>query len=100
MKRDTDRTKVVFRWFRNYGECIALFPQIAGCNQGWTCSSYMHVGQHSAADLQTVVAQTRLATPKEYRPLAKELRNREYRLDIQKRCTRYDLLIRIEDAKI
>lgn len=100
MKQDTHRTKVVFRWFKKYGECIALFPQIAGCNQGWTCSSYMHVGQHGAADPQTVVSQTRLTTPFERRPLIKELRGLGYRLDIRKRCTRHDLLVRIEDAKI
>ncbi len=100
MKRDTYKTKVVFRWYRKYDECIALFPQIAACVEGWSCSSYMHVGQHGAADPQTVVEQTRPATAFEKRPLVKELRQRGYRLDIRKRCTRHDLLIRMKDAKI
>lgn len=97
---DKYKTKVVFRQFRQDSECIALFPQTAADNQGWTCSSYMHVGQHGGADTDIVIQQTRPATRKEYTPLAKELRTRGYRLDIRKRCTRYDLQLRMKGAKI
>ena len=95
----TDKTKVVFRWYRRYGECIALFPQESADLHGFLCSSYMHVGQHGAADTYTVVAQTRLAKPKEYKELAKELRGRGYKLGIGKKCTRKDRQIRMENAK-
>ena len=100
MNRDPHKTKVVFRYFPAWSDCIALFPQIAGDNQGRTCSSYMHIGQHSGANPDCVVQQTRLATPMEYKLLAKELHQRGYRLDIRKRCTRHDLLVRMKDAKI
>lgn len=100
MKRDRHTTKVIFRWYQKDGECIALFPQMAMDYQGWLCSSYMHVGQHGSADPQVVVSQTRLATKLEYAALAKELRQRGYRLYIRKRCTKYDLLLRMKGAKI
>lgn len=97
-EREAATTKVVFRWYRRYGECVALFPQIAADNQGYSCQSYMHVGQHGAADPDCVVAQTRLATSEEYESLAKELRSRGYHLDIRKRCTRHDQAIRRESV--
>jgi hypothetical protein len=64
-------TPVVFRAFPQ-GEVIALFPAIAGgrCGQ---CSSYMHVGQHGAADYGHVISITRPAELDEYEPLLREL---------------------------
>ncbi len=100
MKRDIHKTKVVFRCFRDNGECIALFPQDTGDYHGYFCNSYMHVGQHGQADTEIVRDKTRLATPKEYAPLAKELRNLGYRLDMRKRCTRYDFNIRQKEVKL
>lgn len=94
---DKNMTKVVFRWYRT-DECIALFPQNAADVNGFTCGSYMHVGQHGAANIQLVVSRTRLATWEEYRLLAKELRQRGYRLDIRKRCTVYDRQVRLTEA--
>lgn len=101
IKQDTYKTKVVFRvWNDDVFGVIALFPQMAGDGRGLMCSSYEHAGQHGAADTHIVVRRTRLATPKEYRPLTKELKQLGYRLDIRKRCTQRDLLIRMENAKI
>ena len=80
---DREKTKTVFRVFSD-GEVIALFPQIAA---GWYCQSYMHVGQHGSADTGIVINQTRLATPKEYRTLLKELKQLGYNPKIMKRCT-------------
>lgn len=97
--RDKHKTKVVFRWYRKYGECIALFPQNPADLYGFMCNSYMHVGQHGGADPQIVVRQTRPATKKEYTPLAKELRQQGYRLDIRKRCTSTDRRIRMAEAR-
>lgn len=99
------KTKVIFRvWsdFTGHGrraesysnQVIAIFPQEAGAMSLDTCLSYMHVGQHSACGPQGLTQQLRLATPKEYRPLARELRRIGYRLDIRRRITRQDLEIR------
>ena len=82
MKKDKHVTKVIFRNLK--GQIIALFPEEPGDNSPYTCSSYMHVGQHGAASvsLSTIA---RLATPQEYKPLAKELEELGYRLQIIKR---------------
>lgn len=83
------KTKVVFRQFK--GEVIALFPrEPAECSNWHTCLSYVHVGQHSAADPWLVVSDSRPATPKQYAPLARELRRIGYQLTIGKRIARAD----------
>lgn len=87
---DKEKTKTVFRFYRDFKEVIALFPQIPADNQGWLCSSYMHLGEHGGADTFCVVRQTRPATLKEYRPLLKELKQLGYKPKIAKRCTLYD----------
>lgn len=63
---------VIFRIYRN-GDVIALFPEIACDTIGYNCQSYMQVGQHGAASPQIVINKTKLATPKEYAVLKKEL---------------------------
>lgn len=94
----TEKTRVVFRVWPN-GDVIALFPQIADSYDGRTCSSYEHIGQHSAADTFCVVRQTRLAKPKGYRELAKELKGFGYKLVVGKKCTARDREIRQNMAK-
>ena len=64
-------TKVIFRKF-NDGEIIALFPTLIGTNDPYTCSSYMHTGQHGSAT-PDIVSVTSLATPDEYAGLLSEL---------------------------
>jgi hypothetical protein len=89
----TTKTKVIFRI--DSQEVIALFPQDAGTMNAYTCSCYVHNGQHSSADPDLVIRQSKPATPKEYRPLAKELRRIGYRLHIVKRQNRSaDLMAR------
>ena len=46
-QQDTEETAVIFRKYPNIrgGEVIALFPEIPGDYSGYTCSSYVHVGQ-------------------------------------------------------
>lgn len=83
------KTKVIFRKFRNGGDVIALFPADAGTNDVSTCSSYQHMGQHSAASVY-LSRHTVPATRKEYAPLARELRSIGYKLRIVKRFTRAD----------
>jgi hypothetical protein len=65
---ETEKTKVIFRKFK-WGEIIALFPEIAGSMDACTCMSYMHEGQHGAADC---VGCTSPARPEEYQDLKKK----------------------------
>ena len=69
--------RVIFRTWPK-GDVIALFPDIeAGL---FSCSSYMHVGQHGAADYRYVVERTKQATIAEYADLAVELTKIGYNL--------------------
>lgn len=64
---------VVFRMLGN--QCIALFPTIAAVyNDPSLCMSYMHVGQHGAAQIGI----GRKARPAEYRALKRELQQIGY----------------------
>ena len=65
-------TRVVFRRFKE-GEIIALFPYMPWTPHGNPGTSYMHTGQHAAADYAGVIAVTRPATAEEYRELLAEL---------------------------
>jgi hypothetical protein len=64
--------------------CIALFPDEKVDADGYTCSSYEHVGQHGGADYVGVMRRTRPATPAEYDDLAEELSQLGYNLKIVK----------------
>lgn len=65
-------TKVVFRMFGE-GECIALFPDIPGNIADGTVLSYMHSGQHGAAEYSGIIASTRPASAAQYTGLLAEL---------------------------
>lgn len=69
--------KVVFRKYKS-GEIIALFPEIPWNTRNYTTTSYMHSGQHSAADYTGVIADTTPASQKEYQSLFQELKNIGY----------------------
>ena len=79
-------TPVIFRVFKSGGDVIALFPTIpAG---GVYIKSYQHIGQHGPAQIHALIPITRLAKPKEYRELKKELERIGYRnLKVCKRNT-------------
>ena len=77
---NTEKTKVIFRKWKD-GDIIALFPEEPGTQDPGTCSSYMHVGQHSAAN-PAIIRETKPATPDEYRELALELKSIGYNLEI------------------
>lgn len=66
-------TRVIFRTFRHGGDVIALFPSIPWDRQGFSVTSYQHIGQHGAADYSGVIRATRPATPSEYEELYDEL---------------------------
>lgn len=78
------KTITVFRKYKD-GEIIALFPAEKWTRGDYTCTSYCHVGQHCAADYNSVVLRTTLATPEEYADLKVELERIGYELDIKKK---------------
>lgn len=65
-------TKVEFRIYPTENEVIALFPNEI-VNSSEDCASYMHIGQHSPADYNSVIAHTKPATKEQYTPLYNEL---------------------------
>jgi hypothetical protein len=100
-----EKTIVVFRKFRgndkwNGFNVLAIFPEIPGDGL-YTCSSYMHIGQHGSCDPYALVGETDLATPEEYADLKKELEGLEYNLVVRRRIThamhekRFDELYRM-----
>lgn len=72
-----EKVKVIFRKAKNpYSkeyEVVAFFPEIEA-NNG-RILSYMHIGQHSEADLG-FYHETKKATEEEYKPLLEELKVR------------------------
>lgn len=70
-------TKVVFRKWKN-GDIIALFPDEPWNRNGYMTTSYMHIGQHGAADYAGVIAETSPAQENEYRDLLHELKTTGY----------------------
>ena len=64
-------TPVIFRKYRD-GEIIAIFPAMPGGRYG-ECQSYLHIGQHGAADYGHVIRITEPAAPAEYSDLQAEL---------------------------
>jgi hypothetical protein len=89
MKKDLEKTKVVFRVWKGTsgkgfaGGVIALFPELDEGN-GF-CSSYEHIGQHGGADYAGVIRATRPAAPFEIEPLKQELELIGYNLSIKSR---------------
>jgi hypothetical protein len=86
-------TRVIFRrWFKKkdagpFGDTIiALFVDEKERRPGMVMS-YMHHGQHGAADIEMVMRETKRAAPEEYGPLKKELERPpfEYRFKVLKR---------------
>lgn len=70
----TKPTIVVFRRWREGGEVVALFPYLP--EVGGRCQSFMHVGQHAAADYALTIEATEPASAGEsadVRALAAEL---------------------------
>ena len=75
---NNETVDVMFRKFQ--GEILAIFPHIKYNNYFVLC--YAHFGQHSGADYNGVVYDSRPATEKEYQDLKKELENIGYSLKI------------------
>ena len=80
----SDTVTVVFRVWPDLlgGDVIALFPSVPYDNRG-AIMSYQHIGQHGAADYPHVIRATWPATPAEYAPLERELRQIGYRFEVR-----------------
>jgi hypothetical protein len=106
-KQDVVETPVIFRRLRarlratEGGGVIALFPAEPGDMSPYTCSSYVHVGQHGAADPQHVMQNSRPATREEYEDLKRELESAPYgyRLKMYRRLNRKFLELRKAELK-
>ena len=86
MIRDTHKTVVQFRKWKDTGEIIAIFPELPATNHpSGGCMSYMHVGQHGACG--EIGHCTIATTPEEYAPLMRELESIGYNLRVVKRRT-------------
>lgn len=72
-KSADETTRVVFRKYPD-GQVIALFPDILWGRRRGEVTSYMHLGQHDAADYSHVIAATKPVTENEYRDLQDELK--------------------------
>jgi hypothetical protein len=81
------------RWVKLCGgEVIALFPQVPGTNDPYTCSAYVHMGQHTNADPVLVIRQTKRARlcEQDVKDLKRELEHYgapecPYRLDVRQK---------------
>lgn len=89
-------TKVIFRRYKGTSDVIALFTQTPASPNPVYCESYMHLGQHGAADPQGTINLTVPAKPDEYSSLEAELLRIGYKLKISKRNTYGDLQARRE----
>lgn len=84
MEKLTEKTKVVFRIFKDDGSLVALFPNEIADPHG-NIMSYQHIGQHGAADYSYCIQKSRPARPEEYADLVRELQGLGYNLDIRTR---------------
>ena len=82
-----DKTIVIFRKFEDDGSIIAIFPEIPGTNNRYTCNSYVHIGQHGSCDPYGLVEITKLAKPEEYKDLYDELTRIGYDLVVRQKIT-------------
>jgi hypothetical protein len=100
-KMDAEKTKVIFRQWKIGCAIIALFPEIPADNIGYFCQSFMHIGQHGAANPE-IVNDTKPANLDDgaVKTLMAELKERGYNLQIIKRFRYADQLKRMEKAKV
>ena len=89
MKRDTEKTKVIFRkWRGTHGSIIALFPEIPADVYGHLMQSYERVGQHGGADCIAITTPPKRIDAEAVAELKAELESIGYNnLDVRKRVT-------------
>lgn len=73
---------VIFRYDKKNKEVFAIMPyEIA--DTAFNCTTYQHVGQHSAGNYSWMTHSSRLAKESEYKDLKKELESIGYNLKVQ-----------------
>lgn len=88
MSKDTEKTVVIFRKYKNNGDILALFPELPWSGDS-NVTSYEHMGQHGAADYNHCLDITKPAKPEEYAALKKELENQVgYNLEVKSKRMR------------
>ncbi len=71
------------------GEVFALFPDIPGTNDPYTCMAYAIVGEHHSADLRYSIVKSKSVKSTDYKDIATILTRRGYDLEILKRVPSY-----------
>jgi len=87
MKKDNYITDVIFRVDNTKdfkGTVFALLPHEC-CDIKGSVTTYQHVGQHSSADYQHCIKNSRIATELEYADLKKEMEDLGYDLKVIKK---------------
>ena len=86
-----ETTKVVFRFWKEAGEIIAIFPELPSSTfTPNECESYMRVGQHGSCSAYAMVEETEPPSKYDYlkvNSLRKELEGRGYVLDEKKKIS-------------
>lgn len=83
-------TVILRRWKgKDGGDLIALFPEVPADTYGRAVMSYVHVGQHGAADYNHVIAETKpvLWWDQEVLDFLDELKRIGYEPDVRQRRT-------------
>lgn len=83
MEKNTFKTKVVFRKYKDNGDILALFPEIDEGNYRISC--YERIGQHGVADYSHCIKITNPAKSEEYQSLKRELESLGYNLDVKQK---------------
>jgi len=100
VEKDTEKTKVIFRFWKASDNVIAIFPELCGTNEVHTCQSYEHLGQHGSCNPYMIVDNSRLAKPEEYADLKAELENHcGYNLEVIKRNNQKFIQVRREQLQ-
>jgi len=87
MEKDKNKTDIIFRCDKSgdfKGVVFALFPHEVSDHKG-NVNSYQHVGQHSGADYNGCVRNSRLATEEEYKDLKEEMESIGYNINVMKK---------------
>jgi hypothetical protein len=84
-------TLVAFRfWYdgpgnRKSGEVVAIMPELPGDSDAYSCTCYVHTGQHGICNVHLAGQYSRPATEAEYAPLLTELERIGYRVRVIRR---------------
>lgn len=95
-------TRVIFRRWEGARRtnAIALFPDLPGTLNPYTCLSFQHIGRYGATDLDFAMTDTRPAHGHDVQELREELTRAGYALHEVKRTPRDALAKRKEALKL